>query len=375
MTSRWQPFLRPARIIKVALVVALSFGATLAFAQQSGGVMRAAMTTEPPELDPFFNSSAATRNIAHHVFESLVAYDEGYALVPALASSWDISDDGMTYVLHLRQGVRFHDGTTMTSKDVEASIERYAEVGTRSRDFERIVSIDTPDTNTVVVKLDGPDGAFLAKLASPGALLGIMPASKAASRTALRPPDLIGTGPYEVAEWRPGERVRLTRFDGYTSDQSTPGSGLAGDKVAYFDEVWFVPMPEPGARVAGLEAGEYQFGEGIPVTSLQRVESSSGLIANVIRPKWKIAVNFNHKESFFNNPVARQALLAALDIDEILTVVTAGRSDFYRAQPGLFFNEQETWHTDAGGGAYNHQDQQLAKSLFAQAGYDGQGAR
>src|SRR5690606_4350449 len=149
-------------------------------------------------------------------------------------------------------------------------------------------------------------------------------------------------------------------------------SWLAGEKVAYFDEVWFVPMPEAGARVAALETGEYQFGEGIPVTSLARIEASDTLTAHVIKPKWKIAVNFNHYGSFFDNVTARQALLAAIDFDAVLAAVTAGRTEFYRIQPGLYFNEHETWHTTVGGEAYNQQNQEVAKQLFEEAGYQGQ---
>lgn len=344
---------------------------TGALAQQSGGILHAAMTTEPPDLDPFVGGTAANRNIGHHVFEGLVTYDETYSLMPQLAESWDISEDGLTYTFQLREGVMFHDGSTLDAEDVKSSLERFADIGYRSRDFELVTDIVAADEQTLVITLSEPEGAFLSKLANPGVLIGIMPSEQAASRATLRPPNLIGTGPYRIEAWRPGEHVRLVRFEDYTPS-SLPASGLGGEKHAYFDEIWFMPVAEPGTRVAGLETGEYHFGEGIPTTSLDRIESSADLNASIVQPKWKIAVNFNHRDSFFSDVTARRALLAALDMDEILSVVTSGREVFYRAQPGLFFNEQGTWHTTEGGDAYNSQDQELARRLFEEAGYRGQ---
>ena len=359
------------RLAVASLLLLVCLPLTSALAQEYGGVVHAAMTTEPPELDPYVGGSAATRNIGHHVFEGLVTYDETYALMPQLAESWEISDDGLTYTFHLRPDVQFHDGSSLDAEDVVASLERFRDIGYRTRDFELVTDFAAADEGTVVITLSEAEGAFLSKLANPGVLIGIMPSEQAASREALRPPNLIGTGPYRIEEWRPGEYVRLVRFDEF-SPSPLPASGLGGEKVAYFDEVWFHPVAEPGTRVAGLETGEYHFAEGIPTTSLDRIESSSDLVAHLVKPKWKLALNFNHRESFFSDVTARRALLAALDMEEVLGVVTSGREEFYRAQPGLFFNEQRTWHTTVGGGVYNNQDQDLARQLFQEAGYNGQ---
>lgn len=359
------------RLTAAAFLLMIGVAVPSALAQETGGVLRAAMTTEPPDLDPYVGGTAANRNIGHHVFEGLVTYDETYGLMPQLAESWEISDDGLTYTFHLRSEVPFHDGSLLDAEDVKASLERFADIGYRSRDFELVTDISAPDERTVVITLSQPEGAFLSKLANPGVLIGIMPAEQAASRETLRPPDLIGTGPYRIDEWRPGELVRLVRFEDYASSELA-SSGLGGEKVAYLDEIVFMPVAEPGTRVAGLETGEYHFAEGIPTTSLGRIESSPDLRAHLVKPKWKIAVNFNHREGFFNNVTARRALLAALDMDEILSVVASGREEFFRAQPGLFFNEQGTWHTTVGGEVYNNQDQDLARQLFQEAGYEGQ---
>lgn len=359
--------------IRTLVALTLFFPVVLGVAQNYGGTFYAAMTTEPPELDPFVGGTAANRNIGHHVFESLVTYDEQYTLIPQLASSWEISDDGLTYTFHLRPGVRFHDGTVLSAEDVKASVERFQAIGYRSADFTGVTAIEVVDATTVSITLASPEGAFLAKLANPGVLLGIMPASLAGSREALRPPDLIGTGPYRIAEWRPGEYIRLTRFEDYTANDAFAATGLGGARIAYFEEIRFVPVPEAGTRTAGLETGEYSYAEGVPVTSYDRIQLNSQLQPYVLKPRWKLALNFNHRESFFSSIGARQALLAALDMDELLTVVTSGVAEFQRAQPGLYFNEQATWwYPDAGAAVYNQQDQELARRLFAEAGYSGQ---
>jgi peptide/nickel transport system substrate-binding protein len=370
---RHESSIRGTVMIVLAVAILSSLGAaSVGYAQTSGGTFIAAMTTEPPELDPYVGGTAANRNIGHHVFESLVTYDENYQLIPQIAASWDISDDGVTYTFHLREGVRFHDGTELTAGDVKASLERFRDIGFRAADFATVQAIDAVDDHTVRIVIEQPEGAFLAKLANPGVLLGMMPASQAASREALRPPDLIGTGPYRIAEWVPGQHVRLVRFDDYTPNEAFEATGLGGHRIAYFDEVRFVPVPEPGSRTAGLETGEYQYAEGVPVTSYRRVQQDPNIRAHILAPRWKVNINFNHRDSIFSDVRARRAMVAALDMDDVLSVITSGVPEFQRAQPSLFFNEQATWHSDVGDDVYNRRDPELARQLFAEAGYQGE---
>lgn len=106
-----------------------------------GGSVRAAMTGSPPTLD-FISSFAATaRDIGVYVYEGLVTVDANYDVAPQLAESWTISPDKKTYTFHLRKGVKFHDGTSLTADDAVASIERFLAQSPRKADLSMIAGV------------------------------------------------------------------------------------------------------------------------------------------------------------------------------------------------------------------------------------------
>ena len=93
-----------------------------------GGVLRAAMSSNTPTMDAILSTTTVTRQLAIHLWESLVTVDSQYHMIPQLALNWERSDDGLTYTFHLRPDVKFHNGATMTAADVAASLQRYFKV-------------------------------------------------------------------------------------------------------------------------------------------------------------------------------------------------------------------------------------------------------
>ena len=178
--------------------------------------------TTPP--DPDVNYDGPGLNIVQNTYEGLVKYRDGSekaSIVPSLASSWKVSEDGLTYTFILRKGVTFHDGTALTSAAVAAAVERRAGVdGGPAYMTADVKKVATPDPRTAVLTLAAPNSAFLDYLASPFGLKLLSPtalkkhAGKDHAQTWLTTHD-IGTGPYELTAAKTGTSYELTAYDDY----------------------------------------------------------------------------------------------------------------------------------------------------------------
>jgi peptide/nickel transport system substrate-binding protein len=359
------------RLAVVALAGALSL-ATLASAQTTGGTFTAAVTAGPPTLDVITSTAAATRQATWFFLESLITYDEDFVPAPLLAESWDVSEDGLTYTFHLKPGVTFHDGQPLTSTDVIASIDRFMEISPRASSFTNVASYEALDDQTVTFTLDAPSAGFLDALAYPVAYLAIMPASVIEGKGVgeLAWDEMVGTGPYRLTDYRPDELVRLERFEDYhATDGET--SGLTGNKTPYFDTVLLRLVPETGARMAGLETGEYDFAQDIPFTEYERLVSNPEMEPHVLVPDRWTVLDFNYCDPLTQNLDFRRAVQYAIDVDAIGSVQASGIDDFYRVQPSIFFPESP-WYSEVGTEPYNVRDLEQAKAYLEASGYAGE---
>jgi len=339
---------------------------------KAGGVLRAAMATNPPTLDPHLSTTTATRQIAYYIGEGLLTYDEEYRIIPQLVESWEVSEDGLTYTFHLRDGVKFHNGKILTASDVKASWERYMKVSPGRGYFSSVKSIVVVDPLTLEVHQSTP-GALEVSVALPNPPMVIFPQEIVENHEEeLRGPDeLIGTGPYKLVEWKPDVHILLKRFEDYTVDtRYKKATGLGGCRIAYFDQIEFIPVREAASRLAGLETGEYDYAEAIPITAYSRLKKNDKVIPHIVRPKWIVNVEINKALWPTSDVRFRQAVLAALDMEEIMKAVTFGDSNFYRLQPSLFPPEQTLWHNLNGEEVYNHQNLNRVHQLLDEVGYN-----
>lgn len=336
---------------------------------RKGGIVRVALAAAPPTLDLMTSPTNVTRTIGVHIFESLVTFNDKYELIPQLAQNWEANGDSSAYTFHLRKGVKFHNGQEMTAADVKASLERFRKVSPRAGDLKDIKEIRTPDPYTVVIELSRPSGAFLGLLANPLPPVTIMPKSvtEAIGNGKAKNEQIIGTGPYKLAEWIADRHIKLVRFDDYVPEPTGEGTGLGGKRIAYLDEIDFLPVPEKATRLAGLETREYDYAESIPSTAFDRLKSDAKITPVVVKPSFWVLGVLNTTKPPFNNPKAREALLAGLNEDDIM-LAAAERKELYRIDPGMYFAEQ-VWHSTAGGDLYNKHDVARAKALLQEAGY------
>ncbi len=367
--------LRKAFIIAGLLLLVVGLGA-LADEPKYGGTLKVALASEPGTLDMQMTTGVAASIPARHIFETLFTFDENYTPQPLLVESWELSEDGTVATLHLRHGVKFHNGKEMTSADVVASLKRWGEFGLTSKAlWSHVTSIEAPDAYTVVITLNEPFGPFDFYLANiyGGAVIYPAEIASAAGDQPLPPDQYIGTGPYKFVEWKSGDYILLERFEDYASPQGEP-SGYAGRRTAYFDQLKFLIVPEDNARLVGIQSGTYDYVVNIPNDLYPNIKDNPDIVAIITDhpPIYPIGL-LNTKAGLTANVKIRQAILAALDMEPIML---AGYGDpMFWSLNGSYFAPGIRWYTKACTDKYDQANPELAKKLAQEAGYNGEPLR
>jgi len=359
-----------SKVMLVVLVVSLILAGTagVGFAQEIGGTLRVALDGEPVTLDWQFTGLDRTRTVAANIFECLVTLDASGEVIPQLADSWEISEDGLTYVFSLRKGVLFHNKNEMVAEDVKASFERFLEVGQRRLQFGAIDKIEIVDEYTVAFHLSKKEGAFLDVLATPSAPPCILP-REAVEGKGPNEIDLIGTGPFMFVEWIPDQHVKLERFGNYKSDDRFEGAArLGGKREAYVETLLFIAVPEADARLSGILSGEYDFILNVPAIATGALKYDRNIVLDRVMPSGWSMVVINHANPPMDNLKVRRAIQIGLSMEPIMAISTDG---VYRVDHNYIWPEQK-WSTPAGKEYYNVDDSQQARELLAEAGYQGE---
>jgi len=241
--------MRSAKFLSLSIVVlvALLFGAVGPLAAQEGdNILIMARAADTTGLDPHTQTAFASLRLLELVYEPLVNLDADLNLIPALAESWEFSDDAMQLTFTLRQGVTFHDGSAFTSEDVKASFERILDEATGAAtraNLTSIESIDTPDDYTVVLNLNTPDVPLVSALATVNAVILSSDVIANGDPTT----DVIGTGPFILESWVPEERTILSANPNWWGDGP------------YIDGIEMRVIPDEASILAALRAGEIDF--------------------------------------------------------------------------------------------------------------------
>jgi len=359
------------RPIRLMFCVPLLFsGAAVAQPFQcghQGGDFTYGLEANVAGLDMQANSAASVRDIAMNTYETLVTRDEHMKPLLQLAQSVDTSADGMTVTFKLRQGVHFHNGKLMTSADARASFERYARVGVDRSILAPVDHYETPDPDTLVLALKEPRPTFIEAMSSITVPIIIIPAENKDAPAQQLPS--MGTGPFQMEQFVADSTVKLKRFAGYKpDDRYTDLDGFGGYKVACLDTVTFRMVTESGARVAGLETGELQGVEDVPTIAQKRIAANKDIRLLKLSNFWLNALYGNWSAPPTNNKLFRQAVLAALDFDEIMEAASDG--DY---KPNLGYQYPGTnYYTEVGKELLNQHDTAKAQRLLAEAGYKGE---
>jgi peptide/nickel transport system substrate-binding protein len=340
---------------------------------RKGGVLRVGMIGEPPTLDAHATTAVITREIGINVFEGLYALDGKYQPAPLLAEGHEVLDGGRRYAIRLRKDVKFHNGKALTSADVVASLKRWgAMASTGKAIFKTVEAIEARGPQAVEIRLKEASGTLLTVLAQVDNAAVVYPKEvlDAAGEGQLK--EFVGTGPFRFVEHKPDRHIKLARFDGYAA-RSEPASGLAGRRTAHLDEILFMPVPDYATRQAGMTTGEYDYIQQVKPDQVDRIKAAPGVEPVVVKPYGWATIVFNTRQGLMTDTRLRQAAQAVLDVEPML-LAGLGHRDFYRVDPGLFFQELP-WHSRAGAALYNQRDKDKARRLLKEAGYAGQPMR
>ena len=335
--------------------------------------LRYATVGEPPSLDQHVVTSDLATTIAHHMFEGLYTFDSSNSPVPLLASGDELKDDGKTIVITLRKDVKFHNGDTMTSKDVLASMKRWGEFGSRGGLlFGNVDSIEASGDHEITIKMKTVFGPWKNLLAFINGGPAIYPASvlEGAGKEPIKPEQYIGTGPYKFDEWKPNRHVKLSRFDDYSSAEGE-ANGYAGKREAIFDDLRFMPVPDVGTRVSGLKAGDYDYAESIPGDLFADLDADESVQTILNGGPIFGLVFMNSKEGpLKENFALRRAIQTAIDKVPALQVAI-GPEKLWRAN-GSFLPKGNVWYTESGAENFSKGAAEEAKKLAEEAGYKGE---
>ena len=294
-------------------VFVLSASTSRVFAQTD--LLTVVMEAEPNNLDPGQYNGVNSERVIRRIFEGLTAVEPGGTeIIPWLATSWEVSEDGTEYTFQLRDDVTFHDGTPFNADAVKSSIERtikedhplydtgqwsYAPVW-----FSNVDNVEVVDEHTAKVVLTQPDPAFLAKLTLPSSLI-VSPSAVSENPSGF-PRNPVGTGKYRFDSWDTGNRIILSRYDSYWGD------GGNAETLVY---QW---MPEDQARVAALLTGQADVIVPVPPDFVPQLQDNPDV--EVLQQPgihtWYLGLNTERTPT--NDPLVRKALAYAIDREQIV---------------------------------------------------------
>ena len=308
------------------------------------------LVLEPPNLDPTAGAAAAIDEVVYaNIFEGLTRFGPDGSVNPALAESWDISEDGLTYTFHLHAGVAFHDGSEMNAEDVKFSLDRArAEDSTNAQKalFADIASVTVADPLTVTVTLSQPNGSFLFNMAWGDAVI-VAPESAAANAT-----DPVGTGPFLLEDWVQGDHVELVRNPDYW-----------GEPVK-LDKVTFKFIGDPTAGFAAMMAGDVDTFPNFPAPeTLPQLAADPRFTVIVGSTEGETVMAMNNKRAPFDNVKVREAVAHAINREDIIDGAMFG----YGTPIGTFFAPHNPAYVDLTG--LSGYDPEKSKALLAEAGY------
>lgn len=334
-----------------------------------GGDLHFAFNAQPPNLDPPTNTSLDTRDIGHHIFEPLLTLNTKFEVQPMLAEDYEVSDDGKEITFHLRQGIKFHNGKEVTSEDVVASMERWQELSSQAQTYLNGTTSEAVDEHTIVAHIPNPTTLDLYIIADLTQFPAIMPKEIVEKAGKEWVEEYVGTGPYKLEEWKQDQYIKLTRYEDFQS-RTEPADGLAGEKKAYVDNVYFHVVQDLSTRVSGLQTGEYHVAKNITQDSAELIEADDNLKNELYTTGFPIIL-FNKKEGVFTDNLVRKAANAAVNVEDIL-IATYGNEKYYQKNHSLVKEEQTNWYTEAGKDEYELYDLELAKELLEQSSYNGE---
>lgn len=292
--------------------LALAFAATAfagAAAAQSVTIVR---EVDSNNYDPHKTTARAASEVLFMMGDTLVGLDTDMkTIVPMLAESWEMSEDGLTYTFKLKQGVKFCDGKEMTADDVVYSLNRWIDPETKSPVAWRageVDSITAPDPSTVVYKLKRPHSELLYQLAQSFGTV-IDKDNVEALGDDFGVTGFNGTGPFCWVEWTPRNTMTIKRHEGYSW-----GPPIYDTDGAQVEEIVWQIVPEENTRTVAVLTGQSEITQYVPYIALQQLRQAPTVEVEISDAAfWTYFMGFKVDKETVSDPAVRKAINLAVD--------------------------------------------------------------
>lgn len=269
-----------------------------------------AVDVDAETYNPILTNNTSGNRVGQLIFNGLIRLDNELVPQPALAESWDISEDGLTYTFHLRTGVKFHDGADFTSADVKYTYDEILDEENnapyRNR-YVAVTSVECPDDETVVFNLNMTNSALMAYMD-----LGIIPQGAMDNAVAFGTAP-VGTGPYKVESYTLNSQTVLSANEDYW--EGTPGT----------DTINVFVINDNSTRLASLESGDVDFVcSPLTASDLELVEDNKDLVMNHVPGLGFTYLGFNVEDPIIGDLAVRQAVAYMTDKQNISDVIYSG---------------------------------------------------
>lgn len=359
----------------LAAAAALPAFGRAAYAQKSAAkTLRVIRSGNLASLDPIWTTAPPTKDYAYLTFDQLLSVDLTYTPQPQMAEGWTVEEDGRTYVLGLRDGLKFHDGEPVRSADCIPSIQRWgARDGFGQLTMKFVDGFEAIDDRRFKIKLKQPFPLLPAALGkSSSSQCFIMPERMAKTDPMKQVTETIGSGPYRFLkeEWVSGAKAAWARFDGYVP-RKEPVNGIAGGRIPAVDRVEWSFINDASTAMAALQAGEQDYWDAPSFDLLPVLKSDPNIAVQTRNPTGSYyMLQLNHTQAPFNNPKVRQALATAVDQLEFLKSAV---SDSAMMKPCYsYYGFDSPYYSEEGADALKLKSIDKAKALLKEAGYDGE---
>jgi peptide/nickel transport system substrate-binding protein len=343
---------RPAVLVAIGLVIAItltacSTGERVDLGDESSQNLIAAIAGEPDQLDPHKTSAYFSFEVLENIYDTLVEPDENLEMRPALAESWEVSNDQLTWTFHLRLGVTFHDGSPFSADDVVYSYKRIIDQKLSNADrFSAVTDVTAPDKSTVKITVAQPTPSLLSNIGGFKGMAIVQRKNVESGAIATHP---IGTGPFVFKSAKSGDSITLAANKNY----------WGGPPV--ISGVTFRFILEASTALSALQAGEIDWTDSMPTQRVEELKADESIHLGVTPSNdyWYLTLNEARKP--WNDVRVRQAIAYGVDRDAIVQATSYGTA----AANQLAIPKGSPWHTEYHG--YTH-DIVKAKSLLHEAG-------
>lgn len=325
-------------------------------------------------LDPIFTTALVSVSHGWAIYDTLFGINNKFEPRLQMAESYDISDDGRTYRIKLRDGLKFHNGEPVRAQDAAPSLARWAKRDSLGVTLDSFVdSWGVQDDKTVKITLKQKLPMFLQAVAAGGASTPfIVPEHVAKSDPFKQNTDTTGSGPLKFvrSEFVPGSMVVYERNAGYVPRQE-PAEWTAGGKVMHFDRVEWRVIPDAATAALAIQNGEIDWYEQVHPDLVASLRKNPGIEIGSANPTgFNGVLRFNHLHPPFNNLAIRRAVMMAINQEDHMSAITGGDRTAFKVCKSML--PCGTMFSRETGGPFIQGNIEKARAMLKDAGYKGE---